>query len=49
LEDAGDVAIPDKASMQQIQEILEEIYRRAGDRRRPVLEQNYLERLLRRF
>lgn len=49
LEDAGDVAIPDKASMQQIHEILEEIYRRASDRRRPVLEQDYLERLLKRF
>jgi len=49
LEDASDIAITDKASMQQIQEILEEIYRRAGDRRRPALEQNYLERLLRRF
>jgi uncharacterized protein (TIGR02302 family) len=49
LEDAGDVEIPDKASLQQIHEILEELYRRASDRRRPELEQNYLERLLRRF
>ncbi|MGH6719966.1 MAG: DUF4175 domain-containing protein, partial [Alphaproteobacteria bacterium] len=49
LEDAGDVAIPDKASMQQIHDILQEIYRRAADRRRPLREQEYLERLLRRF
>ncbi len=49
LEDAGDVAIPDKASMQQIHDILQEIYRRASDRRRPPREQEYLERLLRRF
>lgn len=49
LEDAGDIDIPDKASMQQIHEILEELYRRASDRQRPVIEQNYLERLLRRF
>jgi hypothetical protein len=49
LEDAGDVQVPDKASLQQIQEILEELYRRASDRRRPVIEQDYLKRLLRRF
>lgn len=49
LEDAGDIRVPDKASLQQIQEILEELYRRASDRRRPVIEQDYLKRLLRRF
>ncbi|MSP82063.1 MAG: TIGR02302 family protein [Alphaproteobacteria bacterium] len=49
LEDAGDVQIPDKASLHQIQEILEELYRRASDRRRPTVEHDYLKRLLRRF
>jgi len=48
-EDMGDVKIPDKAQLQQIQDILQELYRRASDQRRPGMERDYLGRLLRRF
>ncbi|MFQ5984475.1 MAG: TIGR02302 family protein [Alphaproteobacteria bacterium] len=49
LDDDGSVRVPDKASLQRSREILEELYRRASDPRRPPLEREYLERLLRRF
>lgn len=48
-EDMGDVELPDKAQLQQIQDILQELYRRASDQRRPSMERDYLGRLLRRF
>ena len=47
--DTGDVAIPDEADVQRARAILDELRRRLGDRQRPVLERDYIERLLRRF
>ena len=45
----SDVGIPDQAELQRVREILDELRRRARDRRRPRLERDYIERLLRRF
>ncbi len=47
--DTGRVAIPEEADLQRAREILDELRRRAGQRDRPVTEQDYIERLLRRF
>mgnify|MGYP001241292824 CR=1 FL=1 len=43
------VKVPDIGDLQRAREILEELFRRAGERARPILELDYLERLLRRF
>jgi uncharacterized protein (TIGR02302 family) len=43
------VAVPDKADLQRAREILEELFRRAGERFRAIEELDYLNRLLRRF
>ncbi|MDA1133243.1 MAG: DUF4175 family protein, partial [Proteobacteria bacterium] len=43
------VRIPDIGDLQRAREILDELFRRAGERSRPILELDYLERLLRRF
>jgi uncharacterized protein (TIGR02302 family) len=47
--DQGDVAIPGDSVLQKSRQILDELRRRAGDRSRPVIELDYIERLLRRF
>jgi uncharacterized protein (TIGR02302 family) len=47
--DTGDVAIPEEADIQRSREILDELHRRAGERQRPRVEQDYIDRLLRRF
>ncbi len=47
--DTSDVRIPNQADLQRTRQILDELRRRAGDHRRPVLELDYIERLLRRF
>jgi hypothetical protein len=47
--DTGDVAIPEEADLQRSREILDELHRRAGERQRPRVEQDYIDRLLRRF
>jgi hypothetical protein len=47
--DQGDVAIPDASILQKSRQILDELRRRAGERTRPVIELDYIERLLRRF
>jgi len=46
---SSDVNIPAEAELQRSREILEELLRRAGERFRPQLERDYIERLLRRF
>jgi hypothetical protein len=47
---AGDnVRVPDEMERQRAREILDELRRRAGERRRPELELDYLRRLLERF
>ena len=43
------VKLPDEIDAQRAREILEELRRRLGERFRPDLELQYLERLLRRF
>jgi hypothetical protein len=47
--DQGDVAIPDESILQKSRQILDELRRRAGERSRPTIELDYIERLLRRF
>ena len=47
--DLGDVKIPDQNTLQKAREILDELRRRAGERSRPELELDYIDRLLKRF
>ena len=47
--DIRDLPIPQKADLQRARQILDELRRRAGDRQRPPLELDYIDRLLRRF
>jgi hypothetical protein len=47
--DQGDVKIPDENILQKSRQILDELRRRAGERSRPPIELDYIERLLRRF
>jgi hypothetical protein len=47
--DQGDVKIPDNNTMQRVRDILDELRRRAGERDRPPLELDYIDRLLQRF
>ncbi len=47
--DTGDIAIPSESERQRARQILDELRRRAGERARPLLEQEYIDRLLRRF
>lgn len=47
--DTSDIEIPDKPDLQRAREILQELRRRAGERGRPTLELDYIERLLERF
>ena len=47
--DFGDVKIPDENILQKSRQILDELRRRAGERFRPPIELDYIERLLRRF
>ena len=46
---SGGVQIPDISDMQRARTIQDELRRRAGDRARPPVERDYLERLLERF
>lgn len=47
--DQGDVAIPDDTVLQKSRQILDELRRRAGERSRPAIELDYIDRLLRQF
>ncbi len=47
--DTSNVRIPEEADLQRAREILDELRRRAGDRQRPSLELDYIDRLMRRF
>jgi hypothetical protein len=47
--DQGDVKIPDLDMMQRSRQILDELRRRAGERYRPQIELDYIDRLLQRF
>ena len=47
--DTGDVEIPAESEIQRARQVLDELRRRLGERHRPSLEHDYIERLLRRF
>lgn len=47
--DTGDVEIPAQSDLQRAREILDELRKRKGEQDRPVLERDYIDRLLRRF
>ena len=47
--DGRDVKIPEELDLQRSREILDELLRRAGERFRPTLERDYIDRLLKRF
>ena len=47
--DQGDVKIPEQSDIQKSREILDELRRRAGERYRPEIERDYIDRLLKRF
>lgn len=49
LEDGLSTKVPGETEQLRSREILEELYRRSGERRRPQVERDYIERLLRRF
>jgi uncharacterized protein (TIGR02302 family) len=48
-QDDNRTRIPDEADMQRSREILDELYRRAGEFQRPAIERDYIKRLLKRF
>lgn len=48
-QDDSRTRIPDEAEMQRSREILDELYRRAGEFQRPAIERDYINRLLKRF
>lgn len=48
-DEGSDVHVPDEMEMQRTREIQEELRRRAGERDRPEIELEYIDRLLRRF
>jgi uncharacterized protein (TIGR02302 family) len=45
----GDVQVPDRGERLRAREILDELRRRAGERDRPTLERDYIDRLLKMF
>ncbi|MBM3492572.1 MAG: TIGR02302 family protein, partial [Alphaproteobacteria bacterium] len=47
--DTSRVKIPEESDLQRAREILDELRRRAADPARPLLERDYIDRLLRRF
>ncbi len=47
--DGNDVRIPDHGEIQRAREIQDELQRRAGQRQRPEIELEYIDRLLKRF
>ena len=47
--DDGSVKIPSHMERRRAREILHELHRRAGEHQRPVMERQYIDRLLKRF
>ena len=47
--DGDDVEVPDQMEIRRAREVLDELRRRAGERHRPVIERDYIDRLLRQF
>lgn len=48
-QDDGGTRLPDPSVLQRSRDILDELYRRAGEFHRPELEREYIHRLLKRF
>jgi uncharacterized protein (TIGR02302 family) len=48
-DEGDDVKVPDEIDVQRAREILDELRRRLGERYRPELELDYLDRLIKRF
>lgn len=47
--DGGPAGVPDAGEIRRAHEILDELRRRSGDRRRPAEERGYIDRLLKQF
>ncbi len=47
--DTTDVKIPEQSDVQRARELIDELRRRSGDRARPKVERDYIDRLLKRF
>ena len=47
--DTTDVQIPEQSDVQRAKQLIDELRRRAGDRARPKIERDYIDRLLKRF
>jgi uncharacterized protein (TIGR02302 family) len=47
--DTTDVEIPEQSDIQRARQLIDELRRRSGDRARPRIERDYIERLLKRF
>jgi uncharacterized protein (TIGR02302 family) len=47
--DTTDIEIPDQSDVQRARALIEELRKRAGDRTRPKVERDYIDRLLKRF
>lgn len=47
--DTSDVKIPEQSDVQRAKQLIDELRRRSGDRERPQIERDYIERLLRQF
>jgi hypothetical protein len=47
--DTQGVQVPEESDLGRARDVLEELYRRAGDQRRPPTELDYFRRLLDRF
>lgn len=45
----GDVDVPSRMEMRKAREILDELRKRSGERQRPPLERDYIDRLLKQF
>ncbi|HBC06087.1 MAG TPA: TIGR02302 family protein [Rhodospirillaceae bacterium] len=45
----GDVEVPSRMEMRRAREILDELRKRSGERQRPPLERDYIDRLLKQF
>ena len=47
--DRSALGIPEESDLQKTRRLFDELRRRSGDRHRPALELDYIDRLLRRF
>ncbi|MFX7029267.1 DUF4175 family protein, partial [Acinetobacter baumannii] len=48
-DDGRSTKVPDAQDLQRSREILDELFRRSGEAFRPLIERDYIDRLLKRF